>query len=241
MPNVVQKTLPYGVNNMNAIRIVPRISLNKLGEYMAATPSRRKRIISDQKEPKSFITARYTVAQEVISDYIQDGMCDDDMLTDAINRLMTAPVSSEWEEQSNQLCAVAIEHFVNLKDRLDIDGCRCMVLSPEETATMAIAGVEVSIRPELSVTVQDGRKNGYLGLIKLAFSKTYKLGEKSGEYVATLLHEYASRALFNGQQVWNDKCIVVDIFDELIITAPSARKKRLEDIEAACEEIRRMW
>lgn len=62
------------------MRAVPRISLNKLGEYMNASASRRKRIIAEQREPKTFIVARYTDAMDVICDYFQDDSRDDEIL-----------------------------------------------------------------------------------------------------------------------------------------------------------------
>jgi hypothetical protein len=43
-----------------------KISLNKLGGYMTASPARR-RIVKDQMNPKTFIAARYADARENIS------------------------------------------------------------------------------------------------------------------------------------------------------------------------------
>src|SRR5680860_437992 len=49
----------------------PRFSVNKLGEYLTAKPSRRKRIIEDQKYPKPFQgTVGYKEAREAIIKYI---------------------------------------------------------------------------------------------------------------------------------------------------------------------------
>ena len=48
------------------VRQAPRISVNKLGEYMTATPLRRRRIVLDQKRPKTFIFARYREPQDAI-------------------------------------------------------------------------------------------------------------------------------------------------------------------------------
>lgn len=36
-------------------------------------------------------------------------------------------------------------------------------------------------------------------------------------------------------------CMVIDVFDQEGYVAPKANKRRLEDIEAACEEIARVW
>lgn len=55
----------------------PRISINKLGEYMTATPARRRQIVRDQKNPPAFKAARYKPARETIVSYLEDGMADD--------------------------------------------------------------------------------------------------------------------------------------------------------------------
>ncbi len=46
--------MPY----TQSVRDTPRISLNKLGEYMTASPSRRRSIVRDQKRPKDAIVAQ---------------------------------------------------------------------------------------------------------------------------------------------------------------------------------------
>ena len=48
----------------------PKISLNKLGEYLDATPSRRKKIIQDQQDPRPVITIRYQDARENITEIL---------------------------------------------------------------------------------------------------------------------------------------------------------------------------
>lgn len=58
----------------------PCISVNKLGEYLTATPARRRRIVHDAKYPSTFMVARYTTAENTIADWICSGCADDLML-----------------------------------------------------------------------------------------------------------------------------------------------------------------
>lgn len=52
----------------------PRISVNKLGEYLTEpNPSRRRRILLDQKEPKDFILPYYDPARDAILRFFGDG------------------------------------------------------------------------------------------------------------------------------------------------------------------------
>lgn len=69
-------------------RMAPRISCTKLGEYMVASPTRRRRILEDQKFPSGFIVPLYADAQEVISGYLQRGGNNVELVEQAIDRLL---------------------------------------------------------------------------------------------------------------------------------------------------------
>lgn len=51
----------------------PRISATKLGEYLTATASRRRKIVEDQKYPPPFQVARYTEAEKAIVEFLTTG------------------------------------------------------------------------------------------------------------------------------------------------------------------------
>lgn len=44
----------------------PRLSVNKLAEYLEASSTRRKKIVFDAKYPEKFIVTRYKEAREAI-------------------------------------------------------------------------------------------------------------------------------------------------------------------------------
>jgi hypothetical protein len=91
----------------------PRISLNKLGEYLTASPLRRKRIIQDQQDPKSFITTRYSDARDEIVDFLSNGMIDDEKLFAAAKKLRTEDAPTEYSQQDKSASADAIENFLD--------------------------------------------------------------------------------------------------------------------------------
>lgn len=226
---------------MSAERLSPRISLNKLGEYIAATPARRRRIIYDQKFPQPFITARYADAQLLIAEYLSQPKRNPSFIAKAIDRLMSITPRSEWEEQNNALCAEALDHFVEVEDELDFGDTIYTPLDPMATASCAISNVEVSIRPELQLAISRGKRDGQIGTIKLAFSKTHPLAEEVGEHIASLLHHYATITNPKGAVVARDRCLLIDVFGEKVIAAPPSFKRRMRDVEAACAEIDAMW
>ncbi len=93
-------------------RVMPRISCAKLGEYMVASPTRRRRIIQDQKWPSDFIVPLYTEAHEVIAGFIRRCAKNTSMIERAIDRLLHAPTKSDWDKQKNALCIDALKAFI---------------------------------------------------------------------------------------------------------------------------------
>lgn len=67
---------------------------------------------------------------------------------------------------------------------------------------------------------------------------TYKLTQEARKYAATLLYALIET---NGGTPLRTLCDSVDVFAAAYESAPRATKRRLEDVEAACEEIAERW
>lgn len=215
----------------------PKISLNKLGEYLDATPARRRRIVQDQQSPQAFVVTRYGDAREEIVDYIEGGMVAEEQLLEAATGLRTEPTASEFTRQDKLASADAIEDFLDAADKLEIDGLSAEGSDKSTSAVMEIAGVSVSVRPD--VILKDPASGEVVGAVKLHFSKTNPLSEKSREYVATTLRVYLTET--GNAHVDHTKCLVVDVPSQQVSHAPKGYKRKMNDIEAACEEIAARW
>lgn len=217
----------------------PKISINKLGEYLTATPSRRKQIIEDQKYPSSFKVARYTRAREIIVNFIASGMEDDSLaLIEAEKILLDAP-KSPFDEQDRILSARAIEDFIDICDEIDINKCFIEEGYIFAKRNLEMAGVSISIRPD--AIIKDSESGKIVGAVKLHFSRTTPLEEKGCEYVATAMRSYLEGYASNAADIKNNKCYVVDVSTGKVKTAPRSFKRRMNDIKAACEEINVRW
>ena len=212
----------------------PKISLNKLGEYMNATPARRRRIIEDQIAPKDFVVARYTDARESIIDCIA-GKISEDQLTQIAEDLREKEYESKFTAQDKNLSADAIDSFLEISDQLP-DNHKFEKVPANEKSTIEIAGVDVSIRPDAYIKNDNDE---VVGALKLHFPKSNPLDKNSGEYVATALKAFLQEGTEN--TIDHKLCIVVDVPSSSVIPAPKAGKKRMIDIEAACEEIGAQW
>jgi len=225
-------------------RTKPRISLNKLGEYAAeSSPSRRRRIVRDQKHPKGFIVPYYDPVRDAVVSHIANDEADLSLLCDAIKKLEGEAPASSWKEQRLQSSLDAIAAFRSQFDSiLGQEEIYAVPARKTDLAYIHINDVEVSIRPDLLVYGKDGRGKEIVGAIKLHFSKNHPLNDVSGKYVATLLHRHVEERLANNDLHPSRKwCLVLDIFEGERFIAPRSYKRRRENLAVACEEISSTW
>ena len=74
-----------------------RISVNKLGEYLEANPSRRKKIVFDQKNPVAFKTTRYSRAKDIAIEYFENEF-NDEIIVRGIDELENAISKTDFQE-----------------------------------------------------------------------------------------------------------------------------------------------
>lgn len=216
----------------------PRISLNKLGEYLTATPSRRKRIILDQQEPKPFIAARYTDARAEIVQYLASGMVDDSSLVAVAKRLRLDDSGTEFACQDRLASADAIENFLEVSERIELDDLTVVPVSNSASESMEISGVFVSIRPD--AFLKDPVTGDIKGAIKLHFPKTTPLTELAAGYVGAAIKVFLQKEK-GSLVVDHRRCYVVDVSTQTVSSAPKAHVRKMNDIAAACEEIDARW
>ncbi|MFA6101394.1 MAG: hypothetical protein WCV67_01005 [Victivallaceae bacterium] len=215
-----------------------RLSVNKLGEYMTATPSRRRQIIKDQKTPSTFKVARYNDARDVIVDYLTSGMSSDTEAMERAEELLSNSGRSEFTEQDRALSAEAIESFLKVSDEIDIHGLQIESADSFSDQSLEIGDVSVTMRPD--AILRDEITGKIVGGVKLHFPKTYPLNDKGCEYVATALR-FHLEGQDSPKSVDPKKCYVVDVHTQKVRMAPKAYKRCLSDIVAACEEISARW
>lgn len=218
-------------------RLSPRISVNKLGEYMIAKAGRRRTIISDQKHPKDFVVARYSAVYDAIAKCLAAGG-DPLIIHEAMEHIYEAAPKSMWQQQDLDLSAQALDLFLNIIDEIKLEPFN-VVRTPDRPPAITIASVEVSVRPELHL--QDRVTGSLCGAVKLYISKRGPLNDDAALYVGAVLHQYMNEVLARGTTIDAQNCVVIDIFAQQIFQAPRNYKRRQTDLVAACEEIARAW
>lgn len=218
-----------------------KISVNKLGEYLEANPTRRKKIVFDQKNPAEFIVARYSKAREIACDFFCSGL-DDEILIKGLDDLEVRENTTEFQENDtqnsieylNRLLESSLQDFTNLQD---------FTISKYngDNPKLIINGVEVSVNPDLIIRgVLRGKK--VVGAIKLHFSKSQSLSSDSAKNVATLLHQFVEEYIMEDNEVVKlELCYSIDAFEDILETAPKSYNRRRKNISDACTEIKLWW
>lgn len=222
-------------------RPLPRISVTKLGEYVGSrSAARRKTILVDQKYPKPFKTAIYNDCFDPLVGFFVDAAHDPTTVKAAIKAIQARTAVTETEEMRRQVNSQALDHLLKTVASLPLNGITFRK-TPQSTKPLHIAGVEVSIRPELELVITGKGGAVHYGLLKLYLSKSHPLTDEAGNYVATLIHSYASHLFTGLKSVDRKHCFVFDVFQEKLFVAPVNHTQRRKDINAACEEIANRW
>ena len=172
----------------------PRISANKLGEYLVSRPRRQARIVYDQKYPPDYVVTYYRDAQEAISQYIASNLENIGILERRINTLNQAEAGNVYEIRRLAGNIEAIKSFMNLLDEIDLRGGSPR-LGGNAPQRLTVRNVEVSVRPEIILTGRGTGNAQLVGGIKLHFPKANPLDEDAAGFVSALTQMYCEACL----------------------------------------------
>jgi hypothetical protein len=146
----------------------PRISANKLGEFLTTqSPVRRRGIIRDQKHPSSVVVPRYRQATDPIEAFLASGGVDVAGMVAKIDALRAATGGSDWHADDNKNTADALEKFLEIFELLPADGFT-YIRGANEVPRLIIAGVSISVRPDFLIHFQRRGKDS-VGSLKIHY------------------------------------------------------------------------
>jgi len=219
------------------LRMSPRFSLNKIAEYMTATPRRRRSLIIDQIRPPIAKVINYEDARRVLVRFFCDPDRTPKKLLEAAAALRDRAAGSHDEHRIRCLIssARALESFAPFSERVRPKAV-VAVGCPRQGADLALGGVRIVVSPDVSL-LEPGTER-CVGAVKLHFSRSAPLGAEELAYAATIVHECLSD---KGYDPIKARCFSVDVFAQIIETVPRSVKDRVKNLEAACEEIAERW
>lgn len=216
----------------------PRLSANKLGEYLVAAPVRRRRILYDAKFPSDAVVAYYQPALEAIAQFIAGGMTDISIIEGKIDALNSGNADTLWYQRRLTGNVDALETFISLLDEIDLMGATPS-LGAHAASPIAYQGVEISVRPE--IILQSSGSKPTVGGIKVHFPKTNPLNDHAAGYVAAMTHEFCNQHHADKGAPNPKLCMVIDIASGTFFPGPSSTKTRLKEVAAACAEVASLW
>jgi hypothetical protein len=219
------------------LHLTPRFSLNKLAEYMVATPRRRRRLIIDQIRPQTARVINYNDARHVIARFLCDPERSAKKLLEIASTLRDRAAQDPEEHGSQCMIASAraLEAFAPFSERVRPNGV-VVVAGPRQGADVYLSGVRIVVAPDVSLLERGTECR--IGAIKLHFSRSAPLSHEALQYAATLVYKCLSDS---GDSPTKSRCFNVDIFSQGIEIVPRAVKDRIKNLEAACEEIAERW
>jgi len=216
----------------------PRMSLNKLAEYLMADSSKRKKLVVDAKYPDANPTPEYYgEAREGVRAFLLSGY-DGAVLDDAIAHLDSKATTSSQGEARIEHNKSALEA---IGDTSLPDLSAYTVSKHTGRATkLKINGVAVSVYPDVIVrgTI---RKKKVVGAVMTHITKD-GLTEESCKNVAVLLKDFLEAHVADSDEVVrNALCYSVDVRTKQVLSCPQGTATRKKKINDACEEIAMWW
>lgn len=225
---------------MAADRIAqPRVSLNKLAEFMTVRKAGRQRaILRDQKYPTDFKGSYHREAAEAVAGCVASNLENVAMLDRAISVLEQQNPDKVGTQRRIAQNIDAIERFKSMLDTIDLKGSlpRLGEVSPPK---IRIQNVDISVRPEI-VLNGTGRSGPLVGAMKLHFPTTNPLDNDAGAYVSAVLQEW-SKAFQPEGETFGPYCFVIDVGQAKMHTGVKATTARMRDIEGTCRNIAALW
>jgi hypothetical protein len=218
----------------------PRMSVTKLGEYLTANATRRRRIIHDQREPQDFITTRYRPARDFLRKYFTLVAPDRDAIQEEITRLRRRKPSTTGEADRLRDSADALEAFLRLPEGFE-DRLTKTTLPVSGFGPHQVSGVAVSVNPDLQFTPEAKKGVAYAGAVKIYIGKKNALSERAAEAVAVLVQRDLSLRHPESVVIRPRDCLVLDLFAGIVTAAPARSTRLIREIEIACGEIVDRW
>jgi hypothetical protein len=220
----------------------PRISVNKLAEYMVSKAARQRKLLKDRKYPdEDFSIGMYhREAVEAVSRYLASDQLSTDGIDNQIAIIKQQEPASIGAQRRLTSNIEAMERFLGMLDDFDFKDAE-PELGAHSPPKLTFHGVEISVRPEI---ILRGKLKGkkVVGGVKLHFPKGFEMTTETAGYVSAATQEYCKRHIAGDDEVvYHEYCQVFDVGSGQVFAGVKATKARLKDIEDTCQNIAAIW
>ena len=134
----------------------------------------------------------------------------------------------------------AIETFIDIMGDVDLKGVDAK-LGAHQANHLVVRGVEISVRPEVTLHLKKRSGEPLVGGVKLHFPKTFPLNSDAADYISACLQMYANDHLSQHGPPSPAHCYVVDMSSGKVFPGAKAIRTRMKDVEETCKQIATIW
>ncbi len=218
----------------------PRISVNKLAEYIVSKGGRQRQILRDQKFPTDYKGPYYKEASEPIGKVLADNLEDLTPISRAIavlNQMQPEKIGTQRRINSN---IDALESFESMLDKIDFQGATPS-LGAHAPEKLKLQNVIISVRPEIILRGKGKANKKLIGGMKLHFPRTFRLNEDAAGYVSAIVQEYFKTHFSDDGEPYGPYCSVLDIGSQSVFAGVKSTAQRMKDVAAECRNIADLW
>lgn len=224
---------------MKKLEKKPKMTVNKLGEYLIANPARQRRILEQLKYPlkNKFGAVAHSEAREAIKKYLINEF-DENIINDCIGFLKDREGGSDHLKNMDRSSILMLKHILD-SENLEHEKFNYEPYAGDNPKIF-VQDVEVSIYPDIIVH-STARGINNVGALKIHLGKAV-LTEEGGKYIAAILWKFTDEFIVdNNQSNKADHNISYDVFSDSFIGCPASVTKRWQVIEAGCKNIIAIW
>jgi|GEM_PF-958685 len=218
----------------------PRLSVNKLAEFIEAKARRQRQILRDQKYPTDFKGMYYREASEAIASYIASNMEKTSIIDRAIAVLEQSRPEKIGTRRRIEANIDALESFQTMLDAIDLGGASPM-LGANSQPMITIQNVNISVRPDIILRLEGKGRTPLVGAIKLHFPRTFSLGEAGEGIVSAIMQEWVKTVMPDDGEASGAHCFAIDVGAGRLGKGVKATVARLKDVQANCRNIMALW
>ncbi len=224
---------------MTKQRSEPRISVNKLAQYITSRAARQNQILQNAKFPPDYITSYYREAAEAIARFLASEMIDTAILEGTIKSLNQTVPATVYETRRVAGNIDAIETFAAMLDDIDLKGAAAQ-LGSQIAPHLPLQGVSISVRHEVTLH-STAKGTPLIGGVKLHFPTTEPLDDEQAGYVSAIMQSFCDTHLWKHGTTYAPHCMVVDMASKQVYPGAKSVIRRMKDVKSACDQIASLW
>lgn len=217
----------------------PRLSDNKLADYMAASEQARRGILRSCKYQAKTAVIQHQDARKIVAESILNGKLDVAGLANKLAVYEGKITDTDFEAEVKQHNVDYIKSVIQMgADGIKgTDFVRC-----KTQKKLDFNGTEISFFPDVLVARTNQRNNRKIGAINLRYSKSAKLPEATAEWQSALMFGVLRDEPFEEESTPElALCQTFDGFNGKIYGAPSNAVYLFKEMKAACIGIALQW